>query len=191
MLNPEESDTLAATTRVLRIIVGVMTAGLLFFLAVATFVGAPPGRRAGAPQQQRPEALPVISVIAFVGAATVVPLALVVPGIVVDSARKAIAAGTWRPAQGPTAPAPDAPGATDAQKLTQVYVTRTIVGAALTEGAAFLAIMAYFLEGKPYALALAVALIAGVALWFPRPGSAEAWVEDQVERLDSQRHAMP
>jgi hypothetical protein len=165
MLKPDESDSVAAGTRVLQIVVAAMAVGPLVFIGIVPFI--PPGL--GGPRAGN---LPVLSVAAIVAAATAVPLSLVLPRLVTDARRKQIAA---TPAEG------------DAARLMASYQVGTIVGAALNEGAAFLAVMAYMLERQPYALALALVLIAGVALRFPRRAAVEQWVEDQLGIVDELR----
>src|SRR5262249_22238156 len=159
------------------IIVGAMTAMTIVFLAAALFFHAQHNAAGGL--AQRPNRPPVFSVLAIVVAATVIPLSLVVPKLVSDAARKQIAAGTWKPGRGPAAPPPDDGEPSDAAKLAMVYLQKTIIGAAMNEGAAFLAVVAYLLEATPYALALALVLVGGLALRFPRREAVERWVDDQ------------
>ena len=68
-----------------------------------------------------------------------------------------------------------------------VYMTRTIVAAALIEGAAFMSIVAYMLEGSTVALGLAVALVAGILLHFPTASRVVGWIEAQVRRVEEER----
>jgi hypothetical protein len=53
------------------------------------------------------------------------------------------------------------------------------MGAALNEGAAMLAGIAYLLERNPIALGLTVLLLLGIAARFPTLPKVEAWVENQ------------
>ena len=59
-----------------------------------------------------------------------------------------------------------------------------IVGAAMVEGAAFLAVFAYLLDRTTLSLALAVVLIAGVTAHFPTRSRVEHWIEGQLQLLD-------
>jgi hypothetical protein len=189
MLKPEDSDAIAVNIRTLQVIVGALTAGPIVFLVIALVLHARHDA-AGGPAPG-PALLPVVSVAAVVAAAVLIPLSLVVPRLVSDAARKQIAAGTWPPGQTAEAPPLGDRGPGDAARLAMVYLQKTIVGAALNEGAAFLAVIAYFLETTPYALALALVLIGGVALRFPRREGVEGWVEDQLGVVDALRHGWP
>jgi hypothetical protein len=148
--------------------VATLTVGPLVVLALSLI-----------PRGERPTtaALPVISVVAILATATTLPLAFVLPGIMTEAALKKLAARPGSPE-------------TDADALARLYQTRTILGSALTEGVAFLAAMAYFLERTPYALGLALALVAATAARFPRPGTVARWVETQSDKVESLRHSM-
>jgi len=55
----------------------------------------------------------------------------------------------------------------DAGKLAQVFVVRTIISAAILEGAAFFLLIAYLVEHSPLSVAFAVVLIVALALHIP------------------------
>jgi hypothetical protein len=173
----EAPDPVAVATRRLQLIVGVMVVGQVVFLAVAALLRG----RGGPDVKAASDALPVVTVVAFVATGTVFPLSLIVPGVIADAARRRIAARPPGPA-GPGAQGEDATA-----DLVGVYQARTIAGAAMTDGIALFATAAYFLEGKSYGLALAVVLAAATALWFPRRGDAVRWIEDQLERINDRR----
>lgn len=174
----EAPDSVAVAARRLQLIVGAMVVGQVIFLAVAAFL-----RGQGGPNvKPASDALPVVTVVAFVATGTVFPLSLIVPGMIADAARRRIAAHP----PGPPAGA-GAKGGDDTAELVGVYQARTIAGAALTDGIALFATAAYFLEGKSYGLALAVVLTAATALWFPRRGDAVRWIEGQFERINDRR----
>jgi hypothetical protein len=75
----------------------------------------------------------------------------------------------------------------DALSLLQVYQTRTIVSAAMFEGLAFFATIAYLVEGNPISLGVAVAMILGVAAHFPTPGRIIGWVDRQLEAVEVEK----
>ena len=177
----EDSDAIDGMTRTLQIIVLALTLGLVSFLAVVLCLPTRAKRPA-----QGPVVLPVLTVAAFTVAVVVVPLSLVIPRLMVDAARKQIAAGKWTAKLPPGMPPPT----TDAAQLAMVYQTQKIVGAALNEGAAFFALLAYVNEGNIIALVLAVLLIVGVALRFPRRDQVAAWIDNQLGQLDADRQAV-
>ena len=120
---PAEPDPHAAVTRTNRAVIFALTIGPLVLLGVALVGGV--RREAVAP----PNALPVLSVVAFLAAATVLPLSFVLPGLLTDAAiRRQAARGN-----------PDA----DASALARVYSLRVLLSGLLTEGVAFLAAIAY------------------------------------------------
>ena len=129
--------------------------------------------------------MPIITYMAVAFAAISLPLSTIVPLVVTNQQRRAIAAGKS------TGGAGSAPGDGDRSAasptpmtgLPAAYLTQLIIGAAINEGAAFFALVAYLIEKNPIALAVAVVLIAGVATRFPTPGRVERWLEQQEEKL--------
>lgn len=170
--------------RILQVIVAALFAGTLFFLLIAlTFV----------PQAKPPHPILPISL-------TMIAAALLVVGLIARAAvlwnvtakaRREIANGTYQPlARQRVAPLPsdvaDKPPdpCRDATYLLSVFQTKTIISAALFEGWAFFATVAYLIEGDPLGVGLAIVLIIGVAAHFPTQSRAIAWVEQQLELLE-------
>jgi hypothetical protein len=190
MSGSQESVPIDQVTRVLQIIISALVTGMVVFLAIVLFLrvgstakvlvgGQPPAAVPAAPAQEL--ALPIITLVALVFAAIDVPLSIFVPKLIADTACKALAA-----AKGPEGPPSTAE---DVAALVSAYQTKTIAGAALNEGAGFLALIAYMLEGQLIALAVAVALIVGVALRFPRRAAVEQWVDDRLARVQLDRQS--
>jgi hypothetical protein len=181
----EDPGVIDGVTRTLQIIIFALVMGLVFFLGIVVFLRlqVKPG---ALPAAAAAPALPVITVVAFTVAATLVPLSLLLPRLVSDSACKKLAAGAWAP---PQKRAGDPASTGDVASLAQIYVSQKIVGAALNEGPAFLALIAYMIEGNLAALALAVALIVGVALRFPQRAAVEQWIDDRLVRLQMDRQS--
>ena len=75
----------------------------------------------------------------------------------------------------------------DIGKMTQVLVSRTIIAAAIPEGAVFLLLTAYFMEQSPLSLILAVLLIVALAAQIPTRSRLEGWLEGQMRLLDEER----
>jgi hypothetical protein len=67
--------------------------------------------------------------------------------------------------------------------LLAVYQMRTIIAAALLEGAVFFMAVAYLLEGHVLALGLGALLALAVAAHFPTAAGVAAWVDEQRDRL--------
>lgn len=75
----------------------------------------------------------------------------------------------------------------DAGQLVAVFYTRTILAAALIEGAAFFLIIAYLIEGSPWALGAAIAMIVAIALHIPMTGYTAGWIADQLRQIEDER----
>lgn len=172
------------TTRTLQVILGAMAVGVAVFLGIVVFVIPPAGQgqaqegRAGLPGPVA--ALPVISVVAYTVTAILLPLSFVAPAVVAESLRKKRAAGKTGPAKG-------SPMTDDRAALAEIYQTRMILGAALTEAPAFLATVAYMIERNPMAMGLALALLGVMVMRVPTVPRVAFWVDAQHERLEADR----
>jgi hypothetical protein len=62
-----------------------------------------------------------------------------------------------------------------------------MVGMALLEGAAFLAGIAYLLEGSPAALGMMAAVVAIMLIRSPTAGRMQDWIVRQAEELERLR----
>ena len=151
-----KADEYAGFLQTLRIIIGALTAGVLFFLIIViVFLRA-------APQPLDAQAIVSMTLAAF--ALSCIPARLFVPGLIVSASCQKIAEGTWSlPARQSNQPLPD----TDEGKLLAVYQSKTILGAAILEGGAFANLVAYLLEGQIYSIVLAVLFMLGILAAFP------------------------
>jgi hypothetical protein len=165
-MSTADRDVVPPIERTLRIVIVCLCMGPAAVLAIG-FLGL-------FDSKPKPDALPVITVASIVVAASAVPLSFLLPAVFTQGTIRQIAREP-KPPEG------------DAARLAKLFVPLTIMGAALTEGVAFLAAIAYMIEGKPYALALAVLLILATAARFPWPGAVQSWVERQKERLETLR----
>lgn len=75
----------------------------------------------------------------------------------------------------------------DAKYLLTAFRQKTMVSAALFEGCAFFAVIAYLIEGSPLSLGLAALLVLGVAAHFHTQSRAIAWVERQMETVEQEK----
>ncbi len=164
------------TVQTLRVIVLALVSGLVLFLAVCLSIGPlgtkPAPAAPGPPPLPADGKLPVLTVTAFLFAATILPLSVALPGILGDSARKKLA---------------DKDAGGDVAGLVAVYQAKTILAAALSEGPAFFAGTAYLIEGNRIALALAAALTLFVAVRFPVRSRFDHWLDGQLGRLRLER----
>jgi len=185
MNNSEWQGEIGPAVRVIQIIVGSLIAGVVTFGVVAVIVGPsnPPAEEAGAAMPA--EMLTYVSV-AF--AVTVLIARMVVGQVLLSTARRKIASGTWQAPQGGTPMAGDLiERAGDAGRLLVVLNTKTIVESALLEGAAFFALIAHLLEGTWLSLVLAAVLALGIAMGFPTAARVQHWIEDQLQLVEQER----
>jgi len=166
----------------LRLIVVALAAGSLTFLVVAVVVA-----------QQ--EAVPVVgnrlASYAALGLVCVgLAVRLLVRQVLAISGRRRILASTFRFGR----PADDSPMAQymqqggDRAKLFALSFARTIVSAAMIEGAAFLVLVVYLaLDRWPGNLLVAGLLIGFILLHFPTRGATDSWLDHQQRLLDDER----
>ncbi|HZZ26497.1 MAG TPA: hypothetical protein VFE46_00715 [Pirellulales bacterium] len=139
-----------------------------------------------------------------------VPLSFVMPNLTTQRAIKQIVSGKWeqKPADNCIPLSPNgiifqqlalyfqrkaAASGKNLQKptsipdqLTMTYQTSLIVGLALLEGAAFLAVMAYLMEAHWLALAMVGMITMVMLIKFPTANKVRAWLlaqADQIEQL--------
>lgn len=168
-----DQDVIRTVTRQGQIILGALITGVSIFLVIATVVdlglepgvGPPAGVGAGAGAQPSPS-VPILTYMALVVGAACLPMSLIVPSLVAKQQRLAIAGGKSLPGQSPASTPAQRPEAvrTAPIGLPLAYLNQLIVGAAMNEGVAFFAGVAYLIEKNPIALAVALVLIAGQTL---------------------------
>lgn len=210
-----DQDVIDSVTRTSQIIAAAMIAGVVTMLGVSVWLAPTLGARPGAggpPEVARaPDAnagpgretgptdvgeMLMWAAVAF--AAAGLPLSVLIPRRFTDQNRRSIAAGTWVPPGGANRHAPHAPSAigpaapeSDAGKLASVYMTQFITGAALNEGLAFFATIAYMIGRHPVALGLALLLLGGLIVRFPTRPRIASWIEGQEELLVQDRQSAP
>lgn len=170
MLNEQIQQQLAATVRTAQIIVGALVMGVITFgvVVVSGIAGGPGGQG---------NLLTLLAV--GLGAADLV-LCLLVPNLLVAAQRRKLAAGNGGSPAG-------ADPATDAGQLALLYQTKLIIGAAMLEGGCFLGLVAYMLERQLPSLAMAGVLLLALIAHLPTFGRVQAWIDDQLRRLDEDR----
>ena len=213
MSMPNDEDVMNSVTRTIQIIAGSLITGVAVMLgvsvAVAPIVGAPPGAggAVGAGQALDANAGPppaagsmdlgeILTWAAVAAAAAILPLSFLLPGWITDQNRRSIAAGTWVPPSrvnpnvlNPSAPFGPESLQSDTGKLAVLYQTQFIVGAALNEGPAFFACIAYMIGKNPIALGLALMLLVALIARFPTRLRVASWIDRQQELLLQERQA--
>jgi hypothetical protein len=172
MIDDQTKQQIAGVVRTSQIIVSALAMGVVTFAVVVVFfVSGGPAAKGN---------LLTLLAIVFAGAALV--LGFVIPQFVTAANRRKIAAGTWpsSPNQGPV---PDS----DAGKLALTYPAKMIVGAALFEGGCFFALTVYMIERQPLSLVAAAVLLLCLLAHFPTLARVEAWIEEQLRRVEDER----
>ncbi len=166
---------IANTTRVTRIIVGALCMGIGSFGVFVVMQGL-------SVEDNESQFATLLAGVVTLGA---ILASLILPRLAVLSSRRQIAAGTWnRPSLNP------APSS-DEDKLLAVFQTKTIVGAALYEGGAFMALIAFMTEAHPLALACAGVSFLGVLSHFPSADRIENFIDAQKRLLNEERQLTP
>ncbi len=171
-LEPQAEAEVRQFLMTLRIIVSALLMGVGSFLLYVLVI-SPPAKPAGNG---------TLSFFGIVFAGGVTIAALIVPRLVVASALKGMASG--KPAV--TGPGAGRVASTIYGQLMGILQTKTIIGCALLEGAAFFNAFAYMMEGQLYSAILTGVLMAGIALHFPLESRVMAWLEDQTQRLETE-----
>jgi hypothetical protein len=162
-------DELTIGVRTLQIIVAAIAMGCAMFMVIAVAIGW--NRAASEPS--------VLTYLAAAFAATAIIVRSIVPGLAVSQGRKKILRET--PAR---EPADDWP-----IKLMRLMTAKTIVAAAVLEGATFFLLVAYLVEKSPWTLGIAIALLIGILLNWPTQSSAQAWIGGQLQRLEEEQQS--
>lgn len=181
------TDAVQATTRTSQIIVGALIQGVVLFMAIVLLLLDQPSRPPG---EGRAAAAPVITYLAVALGASLLVASFVVPKLVVDSGLRGFVK-TGASAANITGDdgSKQVKPAVAAQELLPLFQTQLIIAAALAEGGAFFATIAYMLEHHYLALAVAGALLAALVSRFPTVDRVNVWLEENLSRLNEMRNA--
>ncbi len=179
MSDPNLQDKLAQPIQVLQIIVGAMVLGIVAFLAVIIALRAG-GQAFGAPAATGS----LITYVAIAYAVGAVLVRAIIPSVVTSAGRQKILRETAGSADDG-----DAAGGNggEVDKLLGVFRTKTIITAALFEGAGLFVVVAYMIEGTSLALLGAIVLAVLLAYHFPTRSAAAGWIEDQRRLLEQEQ----
>lgn len=188
MSESRREEAIAQQTRILQMIVAALVTGCLIFIGIIVILNVGAGADG---ELAEAEGTPFITylMLAFSGAAILARL-MIVP-LIVSAGRKRIAAASWQPPTQRGRPNPRAQQFIeqhgDTARLFALYMTKTIIGAAFLEGAAFACGVAFILEGRPLALAGAIVCAIGVALHFPTASGVITWIDAHERRIAEEK----
>jgi hypothetical protein len=146
-----EPQSVVAQTRVLQIVVGALVMGVTLFGAFVVFTAL----------KKPPEGM-TLSYIAVGFGALMVVLHVVVPSIVERAALANQSVGSG------------------SQALVDVYFIRTIIAAALLDGAAFMSLVAVMQEHRPWVLGVTAVLLVLMIMQIPSRTRIEQWLESKM-----------
>jgi hypothetical protein len=182
-----DQDVIDQVTRVGQIMAIGLIVGAAVLLGIAIAFNPMGGAANGAM-----EVGVILTWVAVVFAAILLPMSVIIPGLVTRQQRRNIAAGKWTPPFNPKARG-SASGAetsqSDTGKLAFVYQNQFIIGAALNESPTFFAAIAYMIGRESLALGLACVLLLALALRFPTRTRVASWIDRQQELLIQDRQA--
>jgi len=179
MLSDPQREYARTAVRTIQIIVCALFAGVVAFLGVAIFLVA---KNVHAATPDKP-----ILTYASLGMAIAVVIAwLFVPSLAAAGMKKNIVSGqsgNW----GIVKNMPNAAGLGNVVPLAVVYQTKTIIAAALLEGAAFFCTVAYLIEHQPIALYAAIALAVLILAQIPTASRFESWLDSESTSMEQMR----
>ncbi len=176
MQDENQKQQVVAFVRTSQIILAALVMGVVMFGVVIVF-----GMSGGQPKEGS-----ILTLLAVIVGGANLMLCFVIPQFVIAANRRKIASGTWMSPRN-QAPVPDS----DAGKLAATYQVKMIIGAALLEGGCFLALVAYMTERQSLSLAVAAVLLLCLLAHFPTLGRVEAWIEEQLRRVEDERRFSP
>lgn len=135
------------------IVVGALLTGMLMFACVTAVMAKDPAENAPA----------ILSLIGLSSAGLTVLLRLIVPSSIVSQAVSKLNA--------------ESDDQSARQVLAGLYLTKTIIGAALLEGAGFFNLVAYLLTRSPWNLGAAGVMAALMAITFPSQSQFDSWAD--------------
>lgn len=176
-MHDNDDSLLRPRVRTMQIIAGALIAGVLFFLAFALLRGPmvdgrPMGEIAG---------LPIMTAVAIGFLLVQIPVALVLPHLMMQGILRSIAAEQ----------PPDGGGDADSQTVRLLGARQTVmlVALALIESVGFVACIAVLFDRHIAALIVAGICLAIMVANFPTEGRLRYWLEQQRRRLHEARHA--
>ncbi|MFQ5489203.1 MAG: hypothetical protein ACE5GE_00665 [Phycisphaerae bacterium] len=167
-----ESNVPLAPLRTVQIIVMAMCAGCVASGAVAVLL-----HRTLADTSPKSQPAAWVTMIAVAYAASMLPVGFLLPAWLTSGQIRRVsvqAAGSEDPNR-------------DAAWLAKAFVTETIIGAALVEGAALFGSVAYLVEGDTLSLAAGGVMLAVLIGRFPTQNRLTGWLTARLQQLKEAR----
>ena len=148
--------------RVVQIIAIALMMGVLTFGAIAFQIG----------NGKQPPETPMMSYIAMGLGLQMLIVHFIIPSFILKNSLKAIANQTGNVREA----------------LVATHRGKTILGLAILEGAAFLALVSYLIEGHDYALGTALVMLFMMTVQFPGTNRVLNWIGTNAELIEQQRN---
>jgi hypothetical protein len=130
---------------------------------------------------------PIITYMAITYSVMALGLSIMVARLTITAGLRALARRSAR--EQPSTQPGSRNQAQDTLDLAQLHRTKTIVAAALLEGAAMFDAVAYCVEGSPLGVAGALVLVIALGISLPTLLALEAWIDIHREKLEEERVA--
>jgi hypothetical protein len=174
---------LRSLVRTQQIIVVALAASVLLFSGVSVFIRAFGKNEAG---QGLDVVLPALAVGAAAGA---IAMSWLLPRLIVQASRKAMASG--KRVNSPVDPANEQQkllaSLGPAGELCGVFQTQSILRAAILEGAAFFTCVVYMLTGNLISLGVTLLLAGAIIAKLTTPARLVEWIEGQMRLVDEEK----
>lgn len=167
MTGPDSPPDLGPRLLTMRIIHGALCLGVLIFLGIALYHRLQGGMHSSPP---------LLTYLAAGWAVVTLGVVGIVSGVIDKSWRRQMAQGKW--------PRETPPPSDPYIRWVLLYQTRLIIRMGFLEGAAFLAVIAYLIEGQALSLGLAGGLLLVMFILFPTRVGIDSWVETQRSRME-------
>lgn len=167
MADPQEDGSLDQRVLVMQIIMAALAMGVVSFMGIAIFIRFS--------QQQAPPEMPVLTYIALGYTPIALLLQAILPGMMAGARTQTPERLEGLAGKGDEVPA--------VGSLCARYQALLIISLAIIEGAAFLALIAYLIDGNLLTLGAAVVLLAVLLAKFPTLGRVERWIEERREAM--------
>jgi hypothetical protein len=181
MPEPDQTELIVGRVRVLQIVMLAMATGFVLFLVI--ILAVPGFDRPLAPEGSAR----IVTYIAAGYGALALMLAPLVSGTLVSAGRKRIARALAIEPRGENPNSPGGPLQGTAAALAHLCVAKTLLSAALYEGAGLFLAVSYMLGRSPLALIAAAVLLAALLWHLPTTDRVQRWIEEQLRKIEQDR----
>jgi hypothetical protein len=171
-------DQLAQPVRALQLITIALLGGVVMFAAIVRLI--PAEKIAPRPG----DATPIITYVAMGFGVSAFVIGHLLTTVMVTAVRRRMAAGDaeWKRRDSKASIAKERERV-DVGNLIKVYSAKTIVGAAVFEGASLFLLVAYMIERKAMGLIVVVPLFVALIMMIPSRDRIERWIDRQLRQL--------